>query len=63
MKQYDIVTGIDGERIETGMEMQEKIFARKIGQSTKIDVNIVQMPAGKAGKAQNLTLTVKACRG
>ena len=61
MKQYDIVTGIDGERIETGMEMQEKIFARKIGQSTKI--NIVRMPAGKAGKAQNLTLTVKLDRG
>lgn len=61
MKGYDIITAIDGEKITTGAEMQEKIFARKIGQTVKI--SIVRTPTTQNGRFQRLTLKVKLARG
>jgi len=61
MKGYDIVTAIDGEKVSTGSEMQEQIFARKIGQTVK--VSIVRAPISRGGRFTKLNLAVKLARG
>jgi len=61
MKGYDIITAIDGRKVSTGAEMQEQIFARKIGQTVK--VSEVRPPTSRSGRFTKTTLTVKLARG
>jgi serine protease Do len=56
IKKYDIITTIDKEAVETGLELQEKIFSKKIGQT--VDVRIVRLPAGQTDKNETKTLKV-----
>lgn len=55
MKKNDIITKINGETVETGQELQEKIFASKIGQ--EVELQIVRISGG--AKIENLTIKVK----
>jgi len=57
IKKYDIITNIDKENVETGLELQEKIFNKKIGQT--IEVKIVRLPATQRGKTETKTVKVK----
>jgi serine protease Do len=57
LKKYDIITQVDGEKIETGLELQEKIFSHKIGQT--VSVRLLRLPETELGKAQFKTLKVK----
>jgi len=56
MREYDIVTEIDGKNIETGIELQEEVFSKKIGQTVK--VKIVRIPADKRSSPIIKTLKV-----
>lgn len=61
MRGYDIVTAIDGQKVTTGAEMQEQIFARKIGQTVK--VTVVRPPIGRNDRFTQTILAVKLARG
>lgn len=56
MKKYDIITKIDGEKIENGLDLQERIYRKKIGDA--VEVEFVRMPANDGGKMQLHTVTV-----
>ncbi len=47
---YDIITRLDGQEVKTGMELQEKIFACKIGQKVKVDYIRISRQNGKIQK-------------
>jgi len=55
IKKNDIVIKMNGDPVETGQELQEKIFASKIGE--EVELQIVRI-SGSA-KIQNLTIKVK----
>lgn len=57
LKKYDIITQIDEEEIESGLELQEKIFSNKIGET--VSVKLLRLPETETGKAQFKTLKVK----
>ncbi len=61
MRGYDIITAVDGQKVMTGAEMQEQIFARKIGQTVK--VTVVRAPIGRGGSFKKINLSVKLARG
>lgn len=53
----DIICKVNGEAINTGWELQEKIFARKVGE--KVDLQIVRMSARADRKMQTLRIKVE----
>lgn len=57
IKKYDIITKIDNEEIQTGLELQEKIFSKKIGQTVK--VKIIRLPRTGNGKIAVKNITIK----
>jgi len=57
MRAYDIITAIDGEKVQTGQELQEKIFVRKIGQEVK--VQFLRLPQSGAGKPEARSVKIK----
>ena len=57
----DIISQINGTAIKTGLELQEKIFACKVGE--KVKLKIIRLPANSAGKAQTIELQAKAGPG
>jgi len=57
LKTNDIVSKINGESIETGLELQEKIFAKKVGQKVKLE--IIRLPAQTTGRVEALTIQVE----
>lgn len=57
LKDYDIITAVNGEKVETGLELQEKIFARKIGEV--IRVTLSRLPRSEDKKVKEMTVEVK----
>ncbi|MDD3363478.1 MAG: trypsin-like peptidase domain-containing protein [Syntrophomonas sp.] len=57
IKENDIVTKINGEPVENGQELQEKIFASKIGD--EIELQIVRIVRQGSTQIENLTIKVK----
>jgi serine protease Do len=57
LKKYDIITGISGKKVGTGQELQEQIFARKIGQKVRVD--LVRASDKEGEKPQQLKINVK----
>ncbi|MEN6461706.1 MAG: trypsin-like peptidase domain-containing protein [Syntrophomonas sp.] len=57
LKKYDIITSINGNKVETGQELQEQIFARKIGQRIKVD--LVRAAVREGEKPKQLKINVE----
>jgi serine protease Do len=57
IKEYDIITKVQGQKIGTGQELQEKVFACRIGEVIKVD--ITRIPRNGTGKTENKVLQVK----
>lgn len=60
IKPYDIITAIDNKKVETGVDLQETIAAKKIGQTVK--VKIARIPESELGKTQIKTFSIKLTR-
>lgn len=58
MKKYDIVTKIDGKDIETGIELQEEIFSKKIGQTVKVEIVRIAADRESEPEKKNLNVTL-----
>ncbi|HCF51518.1 MAG TPA: serine protease, partial [Syntrophomonas sp.] len=56
IKSYDIIISIDNEDVATGLELQEKIANRKVGQS--IEVKLLRLVGGDLSQAQVITVPV-----
>ncbi|SHH21296.1 serine protease Do [Thermosyntropha lipolytica DSM 11003] len=56
MRKYDIITRVDGEKIESGLDLQERIYRKNIGD--KVEVEFIRMPANKGEKVQLYTVTI-----
>lgn len=48
----DIVSKLNGEPVETGLELQEKIFACKVGEEVKLE--IIRLPSKSNGRVETL---------
>lgn len=57
IKPYDIITRLDGVKIETASQLQELIFSKKIGQTVKLE--LLRLPRSQAGKVDIKTFKVK----
>jgi serine protease Do len=57
IKENDIVTKMNGDPVGTGQELQEKIFASKIGE--EVELQIVRIGRQGASQIENLTIKVK----
>lgn len=57
IKEYDIITAVNGQKVETGLQLQEKIMTYKIGDTVKLAV--IRMPRNEGGKMQKLSIAVK----
>lgn len=57
IKNYDIITRLDGVKIETASQLQELIFSKKIGQTVKVE--ILRLPRNQTGKIEKKTFRVK----
>lgn len=57
LEKYDIITKIDGKDVQTGIELQEMIFDRKIGQ--EITVQFLRLPDHEGIKPQVKTVQLK----
>lgn len=57
LKVNDIITKVNGESVETGLALQEKIFARKVGE--KVDLQIIRLPARSGSKVQTIKMQVE----
>jgi serine protease Do len=57
IKRYDIVSVLDGEKIETASQLQDLIFSKKIGQVVKLQ--LVRLPRTQAGQMEVKTIKVK----
>ncbi len=53
----DIISKLNGKSIETGLELQEKIFAHKVGE--KVELQIIRLPSRSGTKAQTIKLKVE----
>lgn len=60
IKEYDVITAVNGKKVETALELQELIMKRKAGDTVKI--SIVRMPGAAGGKAQKFTREIKLQR-
>lgn len=60
MKKYDIITKIDNQAVETGLELQEKIFSKKIGQSIK--VRFIRLPRTGNGNSTVHNIAIKLAK-
>jgi serine protease Do len=57
LQEYDIVTELDGIKVETAMKLQEEIMNHKVGDV--IEVKFARMPRKEGQKMQKLTKKVK----
>lgn len=57
IKQYDIITKLDGVKIETASQLQDLIFSKEIGQTVKLE--LLRLPEKETGKTEVKTTTVK----
>jgi serine protease Do len=57
LKEYDIITAIDGIKMETAMQLQEEILNHKVGE--KIEIKFARMPAAEGDKMQNMSLKIQ----
>ncbi len=57
IKTNDIVSKIDGDSVETGLEMQEKIFAHKVGD--QVQMEIIRLPSKPDNKTEILKITIE----
>ncbi|MDD2585092.1 MAG: trypsin-like peptidase domain-containing protein [Syntrophomonadaceae bacterium] len=57
MKKYDIITKIDNQAVQTGLELQQKIFSKKIGQSVK--VQFIRLPRTENSKSTMNNIAIK----
>ena len=60
IKPYDIITAIDNQTVETGVDLQETIARKKIGQTVK--VKVARIPDREGGKARIITFSVRLDR-
>jgi len=60
VKPYDIITAIDNKHVETGVDLQETIASKKIGQTVK--VKIARIPESELGKTQIKTFSIRLTR-
>lgn len=56
IKKYDIITKVDGEKIESGLDLQERISRKNPGDT--VEVEFIRIPADKNAKIQLHTVTV-----
>ncbi|HHV15426.1 MAG TPA: trypsin-like serine protease [Gelria sp.] len=57
IKRYDIVSSLDGVKIETASQLQDLIFGKKIGQVVKLQ--LVRLPRTQVGQIEVKTIKVK----
>lgn len=57
IKRYDIVSSLDGVKIETASQLQDLIFSKKIGQVVKLQ--LVRLPRTQAGQIEVKSIKVK----
>jgi len=57
IRPYDIITQLDGVKIETASQLQELIFSKKIGQTVKLE--LLRLPRSETGQAEIKTFKVK----
>ncbi len=57
IKENDIIIKMNGEPVESGQELQEKIFASQIG--SEIELQIVRIPRQDSTQTENVTIKVK----
>jgi serine protease Do len=55
IKSYDIVISIDNEDVATSLELQEKIFNRKAGQS--VEIKLLRLMDSNLSKAEMISIT------
>lgn len=56
IRKYDIITRVDNELVENGLDLQERIYRKNIGD--KVEIEFIRMPANGQGKMQLHTVTV-----
>jgi serine protease Do len=56
LKNFDIITEVDGEKVETGLDLQEKIQSKKAGQ--KVTVKVLRLPRTRLGEVQTRTFEI-----
>lgn len=57
IKQYDVITTVDGKKVETGLELQDRIFKHQIGD--EVNLKITRVPRQEGGKMQKLSFKIK----
>jgi serine protease Do len=57
VKENDIITKMNGEPVETGQDLQERIFASKIGE--EVELQIVRIGSQGVTEAESLSIKVK----
>lgn len=57
IKRYDIVSSLDGVKIETASQLQDLIFSKKIGQVVKLQ--LVRLPRTQVGQMEVKTIKIK----
>lgn len=57
LKKNDIVTAVNGKKVETGLELQEQIFSGKIGQKVRVD--LVRAAEKEGEKSRQLKINVE----
>jgi len=57
IESYDIITRLDGVKIETASQLQELIFSKKIGQTVKLE--LIRLPRNQGGKTETRSFKIK----